>query len=122
MIKCNLCQSILTNQNEFKSHNESQTHYIKYAKDFCQRRKNYNERKKTEKMELRNKNIGQKLFDILYPIRQQISRLDIGGKIVLQPGLAGQAVARECFEEILYDVLMSCGDDIGAFKDDSGIE
>ena len=122
VIKCKLCQSVLTNQDEFKTHNESQTHYMKYAADFCQRRKNYKERKKTESNNWGNENIGQQLFDILYPIQHQISKLDIGGKIVLQPGTAGQVAARECFEEILSDILMSYVDNICGTSEDSGIE
>ena len=121
VIKCKLCQSVLTNQDQFKTHNESQIHYMKYAADFCQRRKNDKERKEIEN-NWKNENIGQKLFDILYPIQHQISKLDIGGKIVLQPGTAGQVAARECFEEILSDILMSYVDNICGSSEDSGIE
>jgi hypothetical protein len=49
-----------------------------------------------------NENICRKLFDIVYPIEHQIYMLDIGGKIVLQPGLAGLGAAGQCLEEILF--------------------
>ena len=115
VIKCKLCDFTLTNQDEFKSHNESRNHYMKYAADLCQNRNDY---KQLGINGWKKENLGRKIFDILYPIAHQISELDIGGKIVLQPGLAGQEAARECFEEILFDILMASTDT----NEDSGFE
>ena len=119
VIKCKLCDLTLTTQDEFKSHNESRHHYMKYAADLCQHRNDY---KQLGINGWKKENLGRKIFDILYPIAHQISELDIGGKIVLQPGLAGQEAARECFEEILLDILMASTDIIEDINEDSGFE
>ena len=55
-------------------------------------------------------------------IVEQISRLDIGGRIILQPGLAGQEAARDCFEEVLLDILVISADVFSDTNDDSGFE
>ena len=119
VIKCKLCDLTLTTQDEFKNHNESRHHYMKYAANLCQKRK---DSKQIEENGWKNENLGRQIFDILYPIAHQISKLDIGGKIVLQPGLSGQEAARKCFEEILFDILMVSTDIFGDTDEESGFE
>ena len=121
VIKCKLCEMKFTNEDDFKSHNKSQKHYLKYAADFCQRR---DKRKKQEIANncWKNENLGEVIFNILHPIIHQISKLDMAGKIILQPGVDGLKAAKECFEEILFDILMASTDIFYDTNYDSGFD
>ena len=124
VIKCNLCNSVLTNEDQFKNHNENQSHYMKYVENFCRRRQNFLKRQTNENEDWKNESLERKICRILKPIEKQIARLDIGGQIVLQTRVGGQVAAGEGFEkQKLLDILMVCvnveSDDLTG---DSGIE
>ena len=95
---------------------------MKYAADFCQRRNTRRRNAESTSSGWNSQSLGKKIFDILYPIVDQISKLDIGGRIILQPGLAGQEAARDCFEEVLLDILIISVDVFSDTSDDSGLE
>ena len=123
VIKCNLCNSVLTNEDQFKNHNETQTHYMKYLENFCWRRNNFVKRQTNENEDWKNESLGRKICIILQPIEEQIDMIDIGGQII---SIGGQVAAQEIDKQKLVDILMVCiesatDEDLSGDEEDSGI-
>ena len=121
VIKCKLCELTFTRENDFKCHNMSKKHYMKYAENFCQRR-NMKKNQEIANKNLGKENLGKIIFDILKPIIHQIYKLDIAGKILLQPGVDGLEPTKERFEEILFDIFISSTEIFHDTNCDSGFD
>ena len=81
-IKCILCNQSISIRDEFKLHNNSIHHYLKYAEDFCKMRKIAESIKKMKQCWW--KVSAKTVYQLLLPISEKIVRIQFEDEIVLE--------------------------------------